>query len=104
MLWEVWEQYTRNWAHRPYRAMQARSIAEIPEPELVQMLSGHPELRLWLFDPFLTGPSDRIFLRVPFVELAETRYRDGDVDAILLPRGEAGSAVAYQQFREHDTI
>lgn len=83
-------------AHRHYRAMQARSIAEIPEPELVQVLSGHPMLRPWLFDPFLTGPSDRIFLRVPFVELAETSYRDGDVDAILLPRGEAGSAVAYQ--------
>lgn len=76
--------------------MEARSVSEIPEGELVEALCGDSMLRRWLCGPFLTGGHDRIFLRVPFTELAAAEPRGGDVDAILLPAGDPGSAVAYQ--------
>lgn len=76
--------------------MQQRSLADIPEPELVDTLCRDSMLRRWLFSPFLTGPQDTHFLRVPFAELATPKPPGGDVDAVLLPAGDAGRAVAYQ--------
>jgi hypothetical protein len=75
--------------------MQARSLGEIPESQLVEILCRDRFLRRWLFSPFLTGRRDVVFQCVPFGELAG-RQLDGDVDALLLPAGEARLAVAYQ--------
>ncbi|MBV6523133.1 MAG: hypothetical protein MNPFHGCM_03301 [Gemmatimonadaceae bacterium] len=75
--------------------MQARSLAEIPEPELVTALCDDPMLRTWLFAPLLTGPRDRWLLQVPFIDLGIGRH-NSDLDAVLLRDGNPIDAVAYQ--------
>ena len=68
-------------------SMEVTSIAEVPEHDLVDQIWAHDILRHWAFGLFLTGPTDRVQLRVPLEALTEGRARD-DVDALVLPQGD----------------
>ncbi len=79
-----------------YKLMDARSIADVPEHEIVELLLEEEPLRGMILSAAGAHRASHIHFRVPSAELTSDRRKDGDVD--LLVYGDAGpqSAAAYE--------
>lgn len=76
--------------------MDARSVADVPEHELVELLVRDPLLRSMILSATGSTVASRMQLRVPSSELAPDRNELGDVDLLAYEEAALHLAAAYE--------
>jgi hypothetical protein len=76
--------------------MDARSVADVPEHELVELLVNDHLLRSMILSATGSNSATRMHLRVPSSELAPDRNELGDVDLLVYDETTPHLAAAYE--------
>ena len=76
--------------------MDARSIVDVPEHELVELLLNDDLLRSMILSAGGARLESRIHFRVPSLELAPELGEDGDVDLLVCGNEEPHQAIAFE--------
>jgi hypothetical protein len=76
--------------------MNTRSLAEIPEHDLVPLILRHSALRGMVLAAAGAHGADKMYFRVPAAALSGHADEVGDVDALVYTSGAAQLAAAYE--------
>ena len=76
--------------------MDARSIADVPEHELVELLLKEGPLRSMVLSAAGAHGASQAHFRVPSPELAPDSHKNGDVDLVVYNEATPHLAAAYE--------